>query len=208
MPKVYIVGPDASISRMFVANDWEVIYDIDDAEYIQFTGGADVSPMLYGEPKHPRTYNDPRRDDMECNLYSQYVGKKKMLGICRGGQFLNVMNDGKMFQDVNNHAIGGTHAAFREDSGRIVQVTSTHHQMMRPEPVLGDVLVTAKLSSRKEDGFGVDWSKDPYDGYEDVEVVWYEHSESLCFQPHPEYVDPKHECQRLYFNLIEQYMGD
>jgi hypothetical protein len=41
----------------------------------------------------------------------------------------------------------------------------------------------------------------------DTEVVLYdEDSLSLCFQPHPEYVNPEHECQRLYFDLINQYM--
>lgn len=82
--KVFVVGPDTSITRMFIANDWKIVSDIEDAEYIQFTGGADVSPMLYGEPKHPRTYNDPGRDNREADVYYRYFGKKKMLGICRG----------------------------------------------------------------------------------------------------------------------------
>lgn len=205
--KVYIVGPDTSITRMFIANDWTIVSDIEDAEYVQFTGGADVSPMLYGEPKHPRTYNDPRRDDREADVYYTYLGRKRMLGICRGSQFLNVLNGGSMFQDVSNHTIGVTHAALLNATGRIVQVTSTHHQMMRPKPLYSEVLVTAKLATNKEDGYQVDWSDD-LDETLDTEVVWYDNSQSLCFQPHPEYVDPNHECQRLYFDLIKQYMGD
>lgn len=205
--KVFVVGPDTSITRMFIVNDWTVVSDIEDAEYIQFTGGADVSPMLYGEPKHPRAYNDPRRDDRETDIYNSYLGKKKMLGICRGAQFLNVMNYGKMFQDVNNHAIGGTHVALVSGTGRVVQVTSTHHQMMRPEADYGQVLVTAQLATIKEDGYQNDWANDVNEIY-DTEVVWYSVNQSLCFQPHPEYVDTNHECQRLYFDLIKQYMGE
>jgi gamma-glutamyl-gamma-aminobutyrate hydrolase PuuD len=189
---------------MFIANDWDIVNDVDDAEYIQFTGGADVSPMLYNEPKHPRTYNDPRRDDAESNLYWTYVGSKKMLGICRGGQFLNVMNGGSMVQDVNNHAIGGTHPATILDTGRIVQVTSTHHQMIWPNFESGVVLVDACLATKKEGGYGSVHSDYTNIVGDDVEVVLYNDTNSLCFQPHPEYVEPKHECQRLYFNLIDQ----
>lgn len=112
-----------------------------------------------------------------------------------------------MFQDVNNHAIGRTHAALVENTGRLVQVTSTHHQMMRPETIYGEVLVTAELATVKEDGYQNNWADD-LDEKLDTEVVWYDSSQSLCFQPHPEYVDPTHECQRLYFDLIKQYMGE
>jgi gamma-glutamyl-gamma-aminobutyrate hydrolase PuuD len=188
---------------MFVSNEWSVVDNPDDAEYIQFTGGADVSPMLYGEPRHPRTGNNLRRDEEEAEIFFEYKDLKKMLGICRGGQFLNVMNGGVMYQDVNNHAIGGTHAAVISDTGRIVQVTSTHHQMMRTE-YLGKKLVTANLSTYKENGYGDNikgWFEE-----EDNEVIFYENTSSLCFQPHPEYVNPEHECQRLYFDLINQYM--
>jgi carbamoylphosphate synthase small subunit len=207
VPKVYIVGGDVLIEKMFVSNEWSVVDNPDDAEYIQFTGGADVSPMLYGEPRHPRTGNNLRRDEEEAEVFFEYKDSKKMLGICRGGQFLNVMNGGAMYQDVNNHAIGGTHAAVISDTGRIVQVTSTHHQMMIPNHDTGRVLVHANLATRKEDGYGLDvvtkldWLAN------DTEVVFYFlESQSLCFQPHPEYVNPEHECQRLYFDLINQYM--
>jgi gamma-glutamyl-gamma-aminobutyrate hydrolase PuuD len=191
---------------MFIANDWDIVNDVDDAEYIQFTGGADVSPMLYNEPKHPRTYNDPRRDDAESNLYWTYAGSKKMLGICRGGQFLNVMNGGRMYQDVNNHAIVGTHPATILDTGRIVQVTSTHHQMMMAD-YDGIELVTANLSTRKEDGRGVD-IKGLHEKADNEVILYNNRTISLCFQPHPEYVEPKHECQRLYFDLIKQYLEE
>ena len=206
MPKVFIVGGDGLIERMFLNRDWTIVQHPKNAEYIQFTGGADVSPMLYGEPKHPATHNDPIRDDKEANIYHRYVGDKKMLGICRGGQFLNVMNDGYLHQDVDNHAIHGTHAAVVEATGQVVQVTSTHHQMFFPS-VDGLVLVTASLASRKENGHQDDLV-DYLGKGEDTEAVLYNPTSSLCFQPHPEYVDYKHECQQLYFDLIEQYLGD
>lgn len=203
MPKVFIVGNDMSITRMYQANGWELVPNPEYAEYIQFTGGADVSPMLYGEQKHPRTFNDPRRDDQEAEYFCRWVDSRKLLGICRGGQFLNVMCGGAMHQDVNNHAIGGTHVAEVVDTGELVQVTSTHHQMMVPNlDYDGRVLVTANLATYKENGKCYDMVDvmSPYD----TEVVLYDNV--LCFQPHPEYVDPEHECQRLFFNLIDQHL--
>jgi gamma-glutamyl-gamma-aminobutyrate hydrolase PuuD len=201
--KVYIVGTDVTIARMYMNNDWEVVYNPDEAHYIQFTGGADVSPMLYHERKHPRTYNDPRRDDQEAEYFFKYVDEKPLIGICRGGQFLNVMCGGAMYQDVDNHGLYGTHVAEVVDTGELVQVTSTHHQMIRPNlDYNGRVLVTANLATRKEDGVGTNhYAADPLP---DTEVVLYDNV--LCFQPHPEYVDTEHECQRLFFKLIDQHL--
>lgn len=96
------------------------------------------------------------------------------------GQLINTLSGGAMWQDVNNH--GGSHEIvdlliFKD---KPFQVTSTHHQMMIPGPK-GDVIAIAHRatsflsadSSRKKPEF-------------DTEVVYYEHTKSLCFQPHPE----------------------
>ena len=126
MPKVYVVGPDYSIRNMFLRAGWTISTNIDETvNLIQFTGGEDVDPSYYKETKHPRTYSNPRRDAVEAAIFHEWKGKVAMAGICRGGQFLNVMNGGRMWQDVNNHAIGGTHEAFDRVSELPVQVTST-----------------------------------------------------------------------------------
>jgi len=200
-PKVAIIGGDMNIERMFMKNNWEIVNNLDDADFLQFTGGADVDPMLYSEPKHPTTHSSPSRDSIEANIFNTYVNAKHMLGICRGAQFLNVMSGGSMWQNVNNHAIGGTHKAFDKISGEEWNVTSTHHQMMSPSED-GDILVTAGLTTFKEDGYTKYMSK-LNDNNRDCEVVFYEDTDSLCFQPHPEYVDPEEDCQRLYFQLIK-----
>jgi len=203
---VHIVGHDGLIEAMFLKNGWEVT-SFDKSSFIQFTGGEDVDPMLYGEPKHPRTYSNPDRDSYESHLFHQAVDEgKNLLGICRGAQFLNVMSGGSMYQDVNNHAIGGTHDAIvdiplsKYQVGETVAVTSTHHQMMRPGPS-ADILLIANLSTRLEDG----WMNNQVDFESgDMEVLWYEKTQALCFQPHPEYVEIDHPCQVLYFDLIEE----
>ena len=196
MPKVFIVGGDMLIHQMYLKNSWQIVNHPDDADFLQFTGGEDVSPMLYDEPKHPATFCNPARDQKEANIFNTYEGHKKMIGICRGGQFLNVMNGGELWQDVTGHALSGTHDVIYK--GKPYAVTSTHHQMMRPS-FYNEILVTAPFPSTAQNGFG---NREELE--KGIEVVFYEHSGSLCFQPHPEYVDPDHECQQLFFEIIKE----
>lgn len=212
MPKIYIVGgPDRAYEAMFVRAGWEVVRDVVVADALQFTGGEDVSPFLYGEEKHARTYNSPQRDLIEMGYYqlAQLLGKV-CLGICRGGQFLNVMNGGKMWQHVNGHAIHGTHVAYelprfihKTHLIQEVQVTSTHHQMMRINKKVDHLpLVIAHEATRLENGSERIDAKD----HDDIESVYYPNSKSLCFQPHPEFPGYQ-ECTDLYFRLINRCVG-
>ena len=70
--KVYIVGPDSLTMNMFLMMGWGTVKNPADADLIQFTGGADVSPALYGAAKHATTYVDPRRDAIESDIYYKY----------------------------------------------------------------------------------------------------------------------------------------
>lgn len=45
------------------------------ADVIQFTGGADVSPELYGEAPHPQTGANRDRDDRCMELFKMAKGK-------------------------------------------------------------------------------------------------------------------------------------
>lgn len=205
---VYIVGGErGQYARMFKEHDWELTDTMAEADLVLFTGGADVSPQLYGEQMHHRTYYDAGRDAFEGGIYKQAQEMGiACAGICRGGQFLNVKNGGKMYQDVDNHGIAGTHPAFIVGNLIPVHVTSTHHQMMRPGDD-GIVLMTAGLSKRKEYKPGNVIStvhiKEPEKLLDDVEVVYYPETNSLCFQPHPEYYD--HEGTIVFFNFLEEY---
>ncbi len=43
----------------------------------------------------------------------------------------------------------------------------------------------------------------------DVEAVYYESTNSLCFQPHPEFSGPLYEdCRKVFFSFIENYLFD
>lgn len=67
-----------------------------------FTGGQDVSPVLYGEKEISRCGEcSPERDSMEWSLLKQVLEvDKPILGICRGIQFLNVALGGTLYQDI------------------------------------------------------------------------------------------------------------
>lgn len=196
--KVFIVGQDNLSESMFIKRGWTPVNYIDEnIDLIQFTGGEDVDPSYYKEARHPRTFSNPRRDAAESVIYHEWVGKVPMAGICRGGQFLNVMNGGKMWQHVDHHGLQGTHEATDLRTGEVFRVTSTHHQMMQPGE-WADVWLVAKESTVK-------WTAvASYAGdvEPDYEGIFYPVTNCLCFQPHPEYVSVTHECQELYFDYL------
>lgn len=191
-PKVYIVGGGLEYIRLMYDLRCDGATSVEDADVVLFTGGEDVDPALYDEPPHKRTNFNTQRDLKERAIYEQALARDlPMVGICRGGQFLNVMNGGKMWQHVTGHT--QPHLAFIEvppfnehGQKRILQnVTSTHHQMMIPtdEAV---VLLTALEAWEKENGKG--YTKMGKELTEpDIEAVWYAGTSCLCFQPHPEY---------------------
>lgn len=203
--KVYVIGGQAQYEAMFERQPgFEVAGSPGEADAIQFTGGEDVTPKYYKEFKHPRTYCNPRRDEVESIIYKEFVGQKILLGICRGSQFLNVMNGGTLYQDVDGHAIGTTHPCFSELLGRNVEVTSTHHQMMRPAPSAELEGYAWKLAKRKEYMQDATTIAAHLDDPKDVEVVFYEDTQTLCFQPHPEFPGA-HSTRDYYFTLINHY---
>jgi putative glutamine amidotransferase len=66
------------------------------------TGGGDVDPATFGEPRHPTVYDvAPSRDRLEMTLVRRCMaGGKPILAICRGIQLLNVALGGSLYQDM------------------------------------------------------------------------------------------------------------
>lgn len=203
MPKVYILSGDAQYTALFKDFGFEIITSLtqDVPDLVCFTGGEDVSPHLYGETPHPQTFSSSFRDAFEQRLFKEFLEANiPMVGICRGGQFLNVMNGGKMYQHVNMHT--QSHVLTDVKSGETVMATSTHHQMMRPS-ISGKILATAKQGGYKQhmkDGrVEVSKMEEP-----DIEVVLYPHTRCLCFQPHPEF--GTEELKVYFHNLINLHL--
>jgi len=202
--KVAVVGRDLC-ENMFSKRGWELVNLLggEVPDLVQFTGGEDVDPSLYGHARHPSTRSNPKRDAYEAQIYHNLRGKTAFAGVCRGGQLLNVLNGGKMFQHVDGH--GWDHIAKDLISGKELEVTSTHHQMMIPGDA-GVVIMTAEKST-------VRWLEqvpahpDRKVGEVDVEAILYPNTQSLCFQPHPEYLSAGEEGQEIYFDYLKKFFN-
>lgn len=212
--KVYIEGEgrDSVYHDMWRRWGWSIAIGAADADIIQFTGGLDVNPALYDEEPHPRTYFSRDRDEECIELWQMAKANGiPMTGICRGGQFLNVMNGGKMFQHCDGHGIWEEHEATIIETGVRVSVTSTHHQIMRPNYETGIVLMEApKLGGYKYHMFFDEveqaWVQRNLSKEADVEAAYYPDTLSLCYQPHPEYCEEKSSCVQAYKYFLRNHL--
>jgi hypothetical protein len=203
---VFVVGGDPQIRIMYRNRNYNLVDDIADADIVQFIGGADVNPSLYGEVKLASTSVSHQADERDLDAWDRSKGKLRV-GICRGGQFLNVKSGGRMWQHVDGHGAYKGHlmkdvlfAEENETKDNTFLVTSTHHQLMAPADD-GEVIgfATALAYNHKSCSMIHPSTFDP-------EVVWYEKTNSLCHQPHPEYSGFK-DCTSHFFKLIDHFMG-
>lgn len=190
--RVFIVDGNQEYTTMFKRRGWEIITNPRFADLVQFTGGADVSPALYGQP-NAHSFTDVDRDLDDTAIFCRALARGiPMAGICRGGQFLNVMSGGSMVQHVIGHATGQGHNAYDHTDvtrGAPILVTSTHHQMMAPSED-AKVLLTADIVDEN-----------------DTEALFYKHTRALCFQPHPEFSYASKGCRDLYFIYLEKLLN-
>lgn len=186
---------------------------------IVFTGGEDVDPSLYGQQKNIKTYSNINRDLKEVEIFNMFRHSKILkVGICRGGQFLTVMNGGTLIQHVNNHNVKHI-VESSEDLAKITnkkrmfhpffEVTSSHHQMFNPYNLKEDV-----------DFILLAWSEyfqsDVYEGeknnenislpsnFLEPEIVYYPKTNSLAIQGHPEWTQNS-PFEKISLCLIENY---
>ena len=158
-------------------------------------GGADVSPLTYGEtPLRSEWEGDRVRDLYEIDLLEEFRSAgKPVLGICRGLQLINVSHGGTLYQDLSLHhphasdhhdpdaydqhfheialVAGAGLARLYSGRGR-ARVNSIHHQGIRD---LGKDLVSEAVSVPDQVIEAIRWSGPGYV----VGVQW-----------HPEFHDP------------------
>lgn len=205
MRKVHIVGGGFDYSFMFQSMGWAIVSNHSEADLVCFTGGEDVSPELYGQKKHRATFNNIYRDEREKAIFEECRHLSiPMVGICRGGQFLNVMSGGEMYQHVGNH--GGGHNIIDVDTGEEIFASSTHHQMFKPSEN-AIIVAISNLGGFREWYDGGVFKRD--ESNTDYEVIYYPETNCLCFQPHPEFGHKMYDDLRNYFNrCVESYLVD
>ena len=124
------------------------VADIETCSGFVLTGGIDIEPGLYGESSNysngPDVYQQDR-DLFEEKIY-RYAAAKSLpvIGICRGMQLINVLEGGKLIQDLGEQGnkvhrkidIDKQHAVTIDENSLLFEiageksglVNSAHHQ--------------------------------------------------------------------------------
>ena len=197
----------------FEQNNSEDIYKCDG---FILTGGVDVHPDFYnGKPIYnnsPGTFQ-PERDVFEEKIY-RYSQEKKLpvLGICRGMQLINVLEGGKLIQDLDNgnerhkkeesdkeHGIApreGTLLYTITNSSQGI-VNSAHHQAIDPD-ALGSNLIVNAYDDDETDNVNI------IEGLEFIDKS--NKAFMLCVQWHPERMKNK-EVDPFSENIKQQFLA-
>ena len=208
--KVYVVGGENNYANWLP--NTKIVKSFDNADLILFTGGEDVTPKYYGEPKHPATHCNEERDKREAEIFKKAKqAGKKMLGICRGSQFLCVMNGGKLVQhQENTRYIHKINVTFGDYKDRIILITSTHHQAQYPYnlPKWDYKIIgwTNGTSDIHQDG-----NEKELNPEKECEIVYYKKTKSLGIQGHPEHVNYQtnnKESMGVLYDLFNNFIND
>jgi gamma-glutamyl-gamma-aminobutyrate hydrolase PuuD len=185
------VSPDPSVrddearfAQMFARSRCSRAKSVLEADLVVFAGGSDVDPALYGEEQHGSTCFNRARDDTDMMLYNLCVENGiPMLGVCRGAQFLHVMNGGKLYQDIDKHY--GDHRMYVVDQKDFIdKVSSVHHQACIPQNENGFKLLGTNGDARNR---RLNPSQSVLGARADVEAFFYRDTCCLGVQGHPEY---------------------
>ena len=188
-----------------------VEHHLGECDLLVFVGGEDVATSLYGEFRAGTSgpFEPSRRDMFELFMYRRALRAGiPMLGICRGAQFLAVMNGDSLWQDIERHPYNHkvtTTMAYGSDLTSF-DVTSTHHQMIHHSAGTDvDYLDIARahvgqVATKNE--FEV------HDNFNDeVEICFYYNTSSLCVQGHPEYLKYENPFPTFVRKLIKDYFN-
>lgn len=176
---------------------------VETADVVVFLGGADVNPQLYDQKCLSKTRFDTSRDTLDEFYFHKCVKQKvPMFGICRGAQFLHVMNGGILWQDVNNHA-GPSHNVVDVEEDVTFESTSLHHQMIQWQKEMTLIAVTERqVATHFEDEHNViDLAGKGAQGFEgEIEVEAGAYLDTLCFftQGHPEIGNPEYRSWTMF----------
>lgn len=163
--------------------------NVGDADVVVFIGGEDVDPALYNQENVASGFT-ASRDALEVEIYHRAKALGKVcFGICRGAQFLHVMNGGVLWQDVNNHA-GRSHTIVDLDEDVRLTVTSLHHQMLQDNDTLEVIAVTEDqvATTFLDADLNINLGKNGSNSEHEIEIEAGCYHASKCFfvQGHPE----------------------
>lgn len=178
------------------------------------TGGVDVLPAISGGaavyPNMPEQFL-PERDDFEAALYAYAQAYKiPLLGICRGMQYINILEGGKVLDDLGTanevHKREGQdriHELFIQENTILHEISgagggrvnSAHHQAIDPS-CLADSLIVSAISATAD---------------RSIEAIEFKDKNSRAFmlglQWHPERM-PDKESSALSQGVKERFLAE
>ncbi|HEV8284044.1 MAG TPA: aldehyde dehydrogenase family protein [Chitinophagaceae bacterium] len=197
------------IELNFEKNNTEDIYKCD---AFVLTGGVDVHPSFYNGQA---VYNNspaslqPERDVFEEKIYRySQLNKLPVLGICRGMQLINVLEGGKLIQDLDNgnarhkkeesdkeHTVVTENKTFLHQIADSVSghVNSAHHQAIDPNAIGDNLIVNAYDDDDEKIIEGLEFKNKTDKAF------------MLCVQWHPERMKDK-EKNPFSQNLKKQFL--
>ena len=173
---------------------------------IVITGGVDVDPALYGQPRHPSVdAPDRRRDATEIALV--LAARERgipLLGICRGCQVMNVATGGTLVQDLPS---AGRRPALTHGADSLARDARVHEVRVDSDSRLAQAVGTERLTANSfhhqaPDAVGAGWravARAPdgvIEGLESEATGWW----AVGVQWHPEeLLDSPEEWDRALF---------
>lgn len=189
-----------------ILGDPDLAKDYADAvDGILFSGGSDVSPLVYGEAMSSKIGEISReRDEQELALMAKALEKENfpVLGICRGCQLLNVAVGGTLVTDIDveqagNHFLAEqrmdvlAHTVEKEPDSLIARlmgeenrVNSYHHQCIKTPGKGG------RITARDRNGIPECLELPERKGF------------TLAVQWHPEGLEERYEGHAAIFNAF------
>lgn len=184
---VYLAVPDEerlNFIELFTRAGCSEAAKIEHADLIVFGGGEDINPSLYGEAPLKCTYYNDERDEEDIEIYNEARTRRiPMVGVCRGAQFLHVMQGGSLFQDINNH-LGDHHMYLPQDQRVLPTISSVHHQVCRYQSTME--IIGECFRSTYQEGEGYRSESETSRG-RDIEAYLYRNEAIFGVQGHPEY---------------------
>jgi GMP synthase-like glutamine amidotransferase len=202
---------DSTVVRPRGLNELEKVINAskDKAKLLVFGGGSDIHPSLYQhENVATHASNAPSyRDRSEVEIWKiAQENKIPILGICRGAQLACALSGGALIQHTNGHA-GSDHAILTIDNKSIMMSTA-HHQMMYPDDT-EHILIAWHKSQYGKNAYSYDQRKLqlPKTFYlREPEIVYYQKTQALAVQGHPEFMDCKSDGCSYVRDLVAKYL--
>ncbi|MCD7922254.1 MAG: gamma-glutamyl-gamma-aminobutyrate hydrolase family protein [Clostridiales bacterium] len=168
----------------------DAIEIFDRCDGLLLTGGHDVSPSLYKEPRKKGCgISCAERDLLESVLYAYALEHNKpVLGICRGIQLINVLQGGTLYQDLPSEYVSNVEHHMEPPYTR-----TAHEVNIRKQTPLYELLLTERLGVNsyhhqaiKKLGTDLEIMAESEDGL--IEAVRHTGKEFVwAFQWHPEF---------------------